>query len=314
MKMKFVALLFNLVTLHCAYAQPSNQANEIDATTVLASSAKVTVTRGDLEAELVRIPEKDRHEFLLSRSRVATFVESILINKTLALEAREAGMDRDPKVVAEIANQTEKVLSRYRGAQIRRTAKEIDLTSRARENYILNRDKYKRQAIYGTWTVNIARGRSLNDAELRRKAEDILKRAKAGESLEDLARAHSDHFKAKENGGMNVPVTMEKLNPLLAATIVALKPGEFTDVIETPSDYYVVKLTAHYPEVIYTFDELKRELLIDERNTYEMEIQNGYLQKIRTDPSVKINIDALEAVRPQTAAPTVPGFNAPVNK
>ena len=72
-----------------AFAQDA----QIDPATVLAQTAKMTVTYEDLQAEMARIPEKDRLEFLMNRNRLATVVENILINKTLAAEARERKLD-----------------------------------------------------------------------------------------------------------------------------------------------------------------------------------------------------------------------------
>ena len=90
-------------------AEPATAPLKPDA--VLASSAKASVTYEDLVAEISRIPPKDQFEFLMSRQRLAVVVENILINKTLAIEARERGLDKRPEIQAEIRNQIDKVLA-----------------------------------------------------------------------------------------------------------------------------------------------------------------------------------------------------------
>ena len=82
--------------------------------TVLASNARTKVTYEDLLAEVARIPEENRLEFMLSPQRLATVVENILINKIMSSEAQQSGLQNQPKIAAEIRNQTEKVIRRLR--------------------------------------------------------------------------------------------------------------------------------------------------------------------------------------------------------
>ena len=290
-----------------SHAQPVLPAPSNTLDTVLVSSSRASVTQAEFEAEIQRIPEKERFEFLTSRSRLAALVENILVNKVLAQEAVEAGLATDPTVIAEIKNQTEKVLARHRAKQIRRNAQQVDLLPSARENYALNKDKYKRNALYETWVVLVTKHKGA--AAARQRAEEILKRARNGEPLDALAKQYSDDPTAQDNGGLNKLVPIESIEPNVAKAVQKLKVGELAEVVDIPAGYIVVKLTRLIPEKKYTFEEIKSDLLIDARNAYEASFADAHFNKIKSDPTLKVNVDALERIRssiPSVSASTEP--------
>ena len=305
--MKYLPAIFFYILADVSHAQPVLPAPSNTLDTVLVSSSRASVTQAEFEAEIQRIPEKDRFEFLTSRSRLAALVENILVNKVLAQEAVEAGLATDPAVIAEVKNQTEKVLARHRGKQIRRNAKQVDLLPSARENYTLNKDKYKRNALFETWVVLVTKHKGADVA--RQRAEEVLKRARNGEPLDALAKQYSDDPTAQVNGGLNKLVPIESIEPNVAKAVQKLKVGELAEVVDVPAGYIVVKLTRLIPEKTYTFEEIKSDLLIDARNAYEASFADAHFNKIKSDPTLKVNVDALERIRssiPSVSASTEP--------
>lgn len=305
--MKYLSAVLIYILAGVSHAQPVLPAPSNTLDTVLVSSSRASVTQAEFEAEIQRIPEKERFEFLTSRSRLAALVENILVNKVLAQEAVEAGLATDPTVIAEIKNQTEKVLARHRAKQIRRNAQQVDLLPSARENYALNKDKYKRNALYETWVVLVTKHKGA--AAARQRAEEILKRARNGEPLDALAKQYSDDPTAQDNGGLNKLVPIESIEPNVAKAVQKLKVGELAEVVDIPAGYIVVKLTRLIPEKKYTFEEIKSDLLIDARNAYEASFADAHFNKIKSDPTLKVNVDALERIRssiPSVSASTEP--------
>src|SRR5208283_161849 len=91
-----------LVAADCL-AQTQGAADE-----VLAENGSIKLTRADYEMELLRVPEDSRAEFAASPQRLTTILNQILINKTLAKEARDNGLDRDPEVAARLAHEIDR--------------------------------------------------------------------------------------------------------------------------------------------------------------------------------------------------------------
>jgi peptidyl-prolyl cis-trans isomerase SurA len=71
----------------------------------------------------------------------------------------------------------------------------------------------------------------------RVKAQDILKRTRAGEPFEALA----NEFTPARTGGDIGYVEKGSLNPAIEEVAFGLKPGEMSDVIETPQGLYIIR-------------------------------------------------------------------------
>src|SRR5438132_8310610 len=77
---------------------------------VLAENALVKLTRADYETDLQRVPAKMRAEFAANPTRLTMFLNTLLIDKTLARQARDAGLDRDPEISRRLALELDRAL------------------------------------------------------------------------------------------------------------------------------------------------------------------------------------------------------------
>lgn len=265
--------------------------------TVLASSSRAKVTYEDLIAEVARIPEESRLEFLLSPQRVAVVVENILISKIMSSEAQQAGLQNQPKIAAEIRNQTEKVLSKYRREQLEATAPKIDLTPLARELFLTRMKNLEKPALYSSWHTLIKTKDRTPTAALER-AKIVKAKVDAGEPLDAIAKEYSNDESTTVNFGFIRPTPLSYLDTRFANALEKLKPGEST-IVETDYGIHVVRLVKMEPRFIPTFDDVKTEMFAEAEKTYKQRIVESYLKKIRTDPTMKIYTDALDQVRPK---------------
>ena len=276
---------------------------------VLASSARAKVTYEDLIAELERLPEENRLEFMLSAKRVATVVENILINKIMSAEAQQTGLQNNPKVAAEIRNQTEKVLTKYRREELEANAPKVDLNPLAREIFLTRLKDFERPAVYTSWHTLVKSKDRTSEAALER-AKLVKAKVDAGEELEAIARQYSEDESVSVNAGFIRPTPLSYLDRGFANALEKLKVGESTIVV-TDYGVHVVRLLKMVPRNRPSFDDVKAEMLAEADKTYKQRIVENYLKKIRNDPTIKLDTEVLDKIRPRLPEIPPPPVVAP---
>jgi peptidyl-prolyl cis-trans isomerase C len=273
---------------------------------VLASNAKVKVTYEDFLAELARVPAKDRDEFLLNRQRLGKLVEYVLLNKTMAAEAIALGLDKSSKVQAEIKNETMKILVKHRGINLQETAPKVDLERRAREIYLLERERFIVPKKYDTWHV-LVDSRSRTKDEAMRRAEEVRKKVRESGASAEIAEQYSDDTSVKKNKGRIGFMAGTELDPAYSKTMQKLQVDEVSEIVESKFGYHVIVLKAVQPESRLSFETVKSDLIAEADTKYQDSIYYAHLAAIQSDSTIKVNVDALESLRPATPdAPILP--------
>jgi len=85
--------------------------NAQTADTVLVSNSLAKVTRAEYDAELLKLPGDLREGFANNPRRVYELLQRMLVQKSLAAQARNAGLDKRPDVKARLDLEVEKFLS-----------------------------------------------------------------------------------------------------------------------------------------------------------------------------------------------------------
>jgi peptidyl-prolyl cis-trans isomerase C len=265
---------------------------------VLARNRWMELTGADWDAALARIPENLRGDFPNSRKRVETLLNNLVVNKTLAAQARVHGA-----AVADVQdpNQTRALAA----AELQRVeadadaafdAKRASFEAKAREIYALDRERYRKppEVRFSDIAVTIKdRG---EEAALAR-AREAHQRVVAGADFAAVAREYSDDPVTRDKGGSVAFVTAKDLAPEYAAAVFALaRIGEMSEPIKAPAAYHVVRLDERHPSRVPEFDEVRDEILQGLRQQYVVEQRDLRIQSINTDPTLQVNQPAIDAL------------------
>jgi peptidyl-prolyl cis-trans isomerase C len=294
-----------------ALAQSGRAADEI-----LVENSFAKVTRGDYEAELLRLPPDLRGGFANSGKRVYDLLDRLLVTKSLAAQARAAGLDKDPEVQPRLALEIDRI---HAGLQVARIEEEAgrafdsrrpQLEARARELYLANRDKYR-------VPEQVAASHILFDIK-KHTPEEALKlaqetRAKilAGADFNALAKQVSEDPTAQRNGGHIDYFDKAQMDPAFADAAFALKNvGDVSEPVRSSFGYHLIRLEGRHPSTVRTFDQVKESILAGERTKFIDGERETALAPLRNDPATKVNQAAIDALVTKIDPSVLGGTNA----
>ncbi len=122
----------------------------------------------------------------------------------------------------------------------------------------------------------------------RRKAEKALMELKEGKSFEDTARRYSNVPSASEGGFLGT-FTLKDMAPFVQNAIKGLKPGDYSNVIETPMGWQIFRVKGivsgneHQASDTYR-EEIRQKLFRQQIN----ERFDEWLRQLRSQSTIRI--------------------------
>jgi peptidyl-prolyl cis-trans isomerase D len=101
------------------------------------------------------------------------------------------------------------------------------------------------------------------DAQVKPKAEALLKQLKAGGDFAALAKANSQDPGSGAQGGELGWVTRGQMVPEFEKATFATPVGQLSDLVKTTYGYHIIQVEAHEQAHFQPFDEVKGQLLAD---------------------------------------------------
>jgi peptidyl-prolyl cis-trans isomerase C len=293
-----LALAHILIRSH-ALAQPVPSA---DADPILIENSIAQIRRSDYEAELLRLPPEARGGFATSERRVSDLLVRMLVTKTLAVQAGELGIDRDPEVRARLRNETERFLAQLRLARVEEEAgKEFDakratFEPRARELYLVDRKKFEISEQVSASHILFSNDKHAKDEGLR-LAQDARARILAGADFHEVAKQISEDPTATANGGSLGWFGRGVMDPAFTdAAFTLQKEGDLSAPVLSRFGWHVIRLDGRRPAGIKPYEQVREQIVGEMRQKYIADNRDRYLVAIREDPKTSVHqgdVDAL---------------------
>lgn len=105
-----------------------------------------------------------------------------------------------------------------------------------------------------------------DEAEVRKQAEEVLARVKAGEDFATLAREHSDDGSSQAGGDLDF-FARGAMVPAFDEAAWSLQPGETTDeLVQTDFGFHIIRVTDRRPAQTRSLEEVRTQLEDQIRN------------------------------------------------
>jgi peptidyl-prolyl cis-trans isomerase C len=283
---------------------------------VLAENAFVKLTLADYEADLLmRVPPEMRAEFAANPTRLTGFLNTLLIAKTLAKQARDAGLDRDPGTSRQMALAADRLLASAMVSKIERDAaaefdaREADFLLKAREEYVMHKEQYQAPEQVGASHILID-AKKHDDVAAVALARQTREKLLAGADFATLAAEVSDDRTAKTNGGKLGWFGPNKMDPAFSKAAFALKNvGDLSEPVKSSFGWHIIRLDGRRPAHEVPFEKVQEQIMAELKTRYVDDVRKARLTAISHDPAMKVNQAAVDAL--VTKLPRMPDRSPP---
>jgi parvulin-like peptidyl-prolyl isomerase len=302
---RFAALRYELMD------RTSLKPSETAGGKVLAEIGTEKITDADLDAQIERAVEgqltsiqpyvtseqlNEQKKRLLEQYRDPKarqeFLQNMLGQEVLYREALDQKLNDKPEVKRLMDDMTRGLLSRQMLDE--KLASSVHVTeSDVQTYYTANKDKYVAPA-----SASIRHIRVADEA----RAQDLLKRLKAGEDFAVLAKELSEDESTKANGGKVANDVVKggaiagigDVNGINAAIFAAQAPALLDTPFKTDKGWEIIKVEQVHPERQKDFDEVKDQATMDLTSAKRREVQQEYLKEMMDKYNVVLHTSALK--------------------
>ncbi|MFB9067183.1 peptidylprolyl isomerase [Pseudofulvimonas gallinarii] len=240
------------------------------------------ITLEELDARLNRLPDGERATYTRDTSNIARLLDQLLVNRALAEEARELGLDKDPEVQKDIQFAVEELLAIHRLNLLLRDDAMPDFGALAEEQFLADSGKWDSPESLAVQHVLIRVGERLDDdaAEI---AREVLDKARSGTNFDKLVEQYSDDPSKLENKGRFVIVDDTRFDPAFVAGARALvNDGDVGEPVRSAYGYHIIKLIRRSEARKAQFSDVRSSIERDLRNQYRENARKDYLRMLRS--------------------------------
>jgi peptidyl-prolyl cis-trans isomerase C len=274
---KFVVLLL-VFTSQIVWSQDDSDLPE----GVMATRGEGSVSVQLFEANLSKIPEKDRTGVLMNLNRIQKLLADLLITSQLKVDAQAAGFDKGlmqyRMQLAADKELTNAWIEHYVSLQ-----EPADYKLMAHEYYLLNMDKMMTPPSRDVTHMLVSnKGSTQEDA--RKQARIYLDEIEQDPSIfEQLILDHSEDPSAKINKGHFKTVKEgDMVRSVDKATFELKNPGDFSDLVQSPYGVHILRLDAINQPRAYSFDEVEKQLVSMKEKEHKEMLRYKYLNELGT--------------------------------
>src|SRR5512138_311774 len=185
---------------------------------------------------------------------------------------------------AQLKEQLERI--RLMGQEVRAKIQVSD--TEIRDYYAANKANYSEDETYRARHIFFRVPKNATAEQVKEamsRATNVLMEARSGKDFAELARKYSDEASAAKDAGDLGTFRKGEMLPEIESTVIAMKPGEVSELISTPAGLHIIKLEEKAPAKVKPFEEVKgaiEELLYRKKSEERFNQWTADLRKAAT--------------------------------
>lgn len=148
---------------------------------------------------------------------------------------------------------------------------------------------------------NLKNDKAQNDEQAQKKIQNLLARIRQGEDFAQLAQNYSEDPQSTQNGGdlgFIAESALDRASPELRKTVLAVPPGQVSNILHTSEGYRILKVLAKEPAGQRELNDPRVQQTIREtlQNRKDQLLRSAYVEVARNEAKVS-NYLALTVVQ-----------------
>ncbi|MGB5488107.1 MAG: peptidylprolyl isomerase [Lysobacterales bacterium] len=258
-------------------------ANEpVDENEILAQRGKGVITYQQFNARVDKIPADVRLPTLRNGKRLQDVLASLLLRSQLAADAREAGFDKELVVIDRMKMAAQSELAEAWLAHYVATQPKADFEQLAYERYQLNQANMLSSPMVNVSHILVST-KERPDHDAKARAESVYQQLVDNPAaFDELVAEYSEDPSASSNKGKFSNVKKGDMVKAFEEAAFAMQPGEISKPVKTDYGYHVIRLDAYIEPKKMEFDDVKAQLIDQQRINHEERIKRTYLESLTT--------------------------------
>lgn len=252
---------------------------------VIASVGDEKITVADFEAFVADLPPRD--QAMVRGPGRRELINYLVRMKLVSAEAKRRKLDESPRFRRQMERIREQVLEGALMADVHDQLDDAALRRHFEENKAALERIAARHILIRTPDSSLppSPGKpALTEEQARAKADEVVRRLKAGEDFAKVARETSDDPQSGPEGGDLGSFTRDSKIAQFSQAAFALKEGEVSQPVRTPFGWHVIQVTRKFDTYEEMADLLRHqlapmrmeELVRDLRNSSKVQLDEAF--------------------------------------
>ncbi len=257
---------------------------------VLAKVGGEIITVDDFETELRSLPaytQKRMNTTEQKQKHLDKMIDEIL----LLQEAEKRKLDRDEEIQRKVERYRKRLITEKLYREIASERSEVG-DEEVQVYYQEHKDRFRQKERIRARQILILTPPNAGpekEAEAKKKGEEALSRARAGEGFAELAKKYSEGPAASRGGDLGY-FSRGRMVPEFEEVAFSLKEvGDVSDLVRTKFGFHIIELTGRQPAQELAVEDVKDRIIRQLESARRREIRQSLADELRQQANVEIH-------------------------